>query len=76
MRKALMTLATALMLPTYAAAQVEVGTRAIGVDIMAKGGTLTSVSIPGGGIFLGPNGLPYVLPFAQHHGWSRRGGRC
>ncbi len=54
MRKALMTLATALMLPTYAAAQVEVGTRAIGVDILANGGTLTGVSIPGGGILLGP----------------------
>ena len=54
MRKALMTLATALMLPTYAAAQVEVGTRAIGVDILANGETLTGVSIPGGGILLGP----------------------
>ncbi len=58
----LVTLATALMLPTYAAAQVEVGTRAFGFDIMANGGTLTGVSIPGGGIFLGPTAYLMAFP--------------
>ncbi len=58
----LVTLATALMLPTYAAAQVEVGTRAFGIDIMTNGGTLTGVSIPGGGIFLGPTAYLMAFP--------------
>jgi hypothetical protein len=58
----LVTLATALMLPTYAAAQVEVGTRAFGIDIVANGGTITGVSIPGGGIFLGPTAYLMFFP--------------
>jgi hypothetical protein len=62
MRKALLTLATVVMLPTYAAAQVEIGTRAVGVDILANGGTLTDVSIPGGGIFLGPTAYLMFFP--------------
>ncbi len=62
MRKTLLTLATAVMVPTYAAAQVEIGTRAAGVDILVNGGTLTGVSIPGGGIFLGPTAYLMFFP--------------
>ncbi|MCH7876578.1 MAG: hypothetical protein IH965_14950 [Gemmatimonadetes bacterium] len=59
MRNALIVLGTALLLPTYAAAQqgdrvAELGTRAVGADILTDGGTLTTVGIPGGGILGSP----------------------
>ncbi len=62
MRKILVTLATALLLPTYATAQVEIGTRVFGADILTGNGTLTNISIPGGGIFTGSTSYLMFFP--------------
>ena len=62
MRKILVMLATALLLPTYATAQVEIGTRAFGADILTGDGTLTNISIPGGGIFTGSTAYVMFFP--------------
>ena len=61
MRKALATLAVALLIPTYAVGQVELGTRGVGVTALSNGGTITAVSVPGGGILSGST--VYLMAF-------------
>ncbi len=62
MRKALATLAVALLIPTYAVGQVELGTRGVGATVLSDGGTLTTVSVPGGGILGGSTAYLMVFP--------------